>query len=143
MTNPKEIIERLADKKCPMSTCINNPFKRCQKCFGKPYTDINKPILIGDVMQKMLEFRINGDWTKWHEEELIQIKLPTLIRFWGNTSKSLQEIAGDVEERCEKCTFIREFHEPEGACGDGNAEYKKKLKPEAQYLFNFIDNLKV
>lgn len=142
--NPNKLIERLADKTLSFGCRVNcggftdwimiNDKEGIKQnivgeghYIGQPlsgkYKVIGHPILIGDVLDKMM----STDSAPSTDGELIE-----LWRDCGFT-RSLQEIFEDVDEECNKHITVQE--EP---CSE---ECPYALKPKAQNLFTFLEKI--
>ena len=100
--------------------------KSCKGCNG---CTCDSEILIGDVLEKM-QGKYYGDGN---------IENSDLCYKWGKCgfTRSLQEILSDMEE-CMTCK-TEEYKVVHFNCI--NSPYKKQLKPEAQTLINFLEEI--
>lgn len=112
MTNPKQIIERLASKipekcECGCGNC-------CANCWGMP-------VYIGDVLEKLSR--------DYHKDLLI---------LWGSFkfTKSLQQIE---EESGYGCDCFLKYENWEKTCICKDTVTKKLKSPQARELFEFLD----
>lgn len=142
-TQVEEIINRFAGKQfirdckgcgaCCECECV------CEK------KEVNKSVLLGDVLAKMAEKYEKDDEFFWCKSSKFSKDKDKIIFLWSKNgiSKSLQEIVADNGwERDAKCTTCGKLYKEYPPCEHPIVQEVEVLKsPEANNLFSFLNKI--